>query len=284
MISIVYHDNCHDGIMALWVCLQKFPDAEQYPARHDVTPDLDRLRGRDVVMVDFSWKRDAMESVIGVAHSLLVLDHHKTAKAELDGINDPRAEIMFDMGRSGAGLAWDRLNPGQPRPWLVNYVEDRDLWRFSLPRCRAVHAYCNSYPLTIEARHELMMQAIERPPGWFADNGDGILRYHDKLVASAVTQATGCLVGDDLWIPAAVVCPCVELVSDIGQALAVGRPFAAAMIPQPDGSLTVSLRSAPDGADVSEIARQMGGGGHKHAAGFSLPAGRQPEWFDGRDG
>ena len=32
-----------------------------------------------------------------------------------------------------------------------------------------------------------------------------------------------------------------------------------------------SLRSTEDGLDVSEIASKFGGGGHKHAAGFSVP-------------
>jgi nanoRNase/pAp phosphatase (c-di-AMP/oligoRNAs hydrolase) len=32
-----------------------------------------------------------------------------------------------------------------------------------------------------------------------------------------------------------------------------------------------SLRSTPEGMDVSEIAKQYGGGGHKHSAGFRIP-------------
>ena len=35
-----------------------------------------------------------------------------------------------------------------------------------------------------------------------------------------------------------------------------------------DGDYIVSLRSAEDGPDVSVIAKDNGGGGHKHAAGY----------------
>lgn len=35
--------------------------------------------------------------------------------------------------------------------------------------------------------------------------------------------------------------------------------------------MSYSLRSREGGVDVSEIAKQFGGGGHKHAAGFRLP-------------
>jgi len=44
-------------------------------------------------------------------------------------------------------------------------------------------------------------------------------------------------------------------------------PFVVVVTDDPQ---KVSLRSRPDGADVSEIAKKLGGGGHKHAAGFSL--------------
>jgi nanoRNase/pAp phosphatase (c-di-AMP/oligoRNAs hydrolase) len=49
-----------------------------------------------------------------------------------------------------------------------------------------------------------------------------------------------------------------------------GEPFAACYWDTPE-SRVFGLRSGEDGADVSEIAKQYGGGGHKHAAGFKVP-------------
>ena len=60
--------------------------------------------------------------------------------------------------------------------------------------------------------------------------------------------------------------------SDAGNILAQGEPFGSTFYL--DGnSAQFSLRSTEEGADVSEIAKMYGGGGHKHAAGFkvSLP-------------
>jgi uncharacterized protein len=52
--------------------------------------------------------------------------------------------------------------------------------------------------------------------------------------------------------------------------MAQGHPFAACF--WIDGKeMAFSLRSAPDGLDVSEIAKRFGGGGHQHAAGFRRP-------------
>jgi uncharacterized protein len=62
------------------------------------------------------------------------------------------------------------------------------------------------------------------------------------------------------------------LSSDAGHLMGKGEPFAACYMDDPTGR-TFSLRSAPDGIDVSEIAKNYGGGGHKHAAGFKVPIG-----------
>jgi hypothetical protein len=37
---------------------------------------------------------------------------------------------IFDMNRSGAGLAWDYFQPMTSRLRFIDYLEDRDLWRF----------------------------------------------------------------------------------------------------------------------------------------------------------
>jgi oligoribonuclease NrnB/cAMP/cGMP phosphodiesterase (DHH superfamily) len=59
------------------------------------------------------------------------------------------------------------------------------------------------------------------------------------------------------------------LTSDAGHLLAKGEPFAGCYWDTPKGRV-FSLRSQDDGLDVSEIAKQYGGGGHKNASGFRL--------------
>lgn len=324
-LIVIYRDNCHDGITALWAVKQALPDAEPYPGRYNEAPDLERLRGRHVVFVDFCWKLDVMRDVADVAMSMLVLDHYASAAKDLlespkwffgtgygNGPCPRRAPIvdlsknelrvtwerhlansaydrrvnaincgapiycLFDMERSGAGIAWDVFHPGKPRPSLVDYVEDRDLWRFKLPASREVHAWCGSYPLTLEAREKLVHQMVGEGVGYgnkdvsdwpSARTGAAILRYHDRLVADVVRVALTEEIGGHV-VPS-VSCPNLALAPDVGQELAKGQPFAAVWHDRPDGTRYVSLRSDEDGLDVSEVAAKYGGGGHKHAAGFT---------------
>jgi len=59
------------------------------------------------------------------------------------------------------------------------------------------------------------------------------------------------------------------LTSDAGHQLATGKPFAGCYWDTPDGRV-FSLRSTDEGLDVSAIAKQYGGDGHRNASGFRV--------------
>ncbi|MGY8872170.1 MAG: DHHA1 domain-containing protein, partial [Pseudomonadales bacterium] len=71
----------------------------------------------------------------------------------------------------------------------------------------------------------------------------------------------------DHWVPA-LNCP-YSWASEAGHILGIDQPFSATYTIH-DGFIKFSLRSAKDGLDVSKIAEMFGGGGHEHAAGFSI--------------
>src|SRR5271165_1552709 len=78
---VIYHGNCQDGFCAAWAVWVCHPDWEFYPAKHgDAPPDV---AGRIVYMLDFSYKKDVIMAMAAVAEEILILDHHKTAEAEL---------------------------------------------------------------------------------------------------------------------------------------------------------------------------------------------------------
>ena len=66
---------------------------------------------------------------------LLVLDHHITAEKALAGL--PYA--YFDLKKSGAVLAWEWAHD-HPVPWILEYIQDKDLWTWALPLSREINA------------------------------------------------------------------------------------------------------------------------------------------------
>ena len=64
-----------------------------------------------------------------------------------------------------------------------------------------------------------------------------------------------------------------QYVSQLGNQLCILHPDIKFSIMVDMSCNSISLRSAENGADVSEIAKHFGGGGHKHAAGFNFDKG-----------
>lgn len=272
----IYHGNCQDGFAAAWAVWKALPDCDFYPGVYQEPPP--DVADRDVVMVDFSYKRDMLENMADSAKSILILDHHKTAQEDLAEFPMPPADLpdhkgwmpdagvfaLFDMERSGAGITWDHFHLA-PRPPLINHVEDRDLWRFKLDRTREIVAALFSYPYEFYVWDALMLQTDMK--ALFRD-GMAIERKHHKDVAELVEVCKRRLVigGHEVW---AASLP-YTLTSDAGHLMAQGEPFAACYWDTPEGRV-FSLRSTDDGIDVSEIAKQYGGGGHRNASGFRVP-------------
>jgi len=158
MDIIFSHGSCPDGFVAAMIAKRRYPEAEVIFLDHgaDHTENLKKAEGKRVLMLDFSLRtREENDTLAASCASFGILDHHKSAREVLESA--PYA--IFDMTRSGAGLAWDYLfgkescpfDVGNPRPWYVDYVEDRDLWNWKLENSREVCAYLGTLPLEFEA-------------------------------------------------------------------------------------------------------------------------------------
>lgn len=305
---IIYHAHCADGFTAAWIVHHFFQgDAELHAASYyEPPPDV---TGRDVFVVDFHYDRETTLAMKNKAAWMVVLDHHKTAKDALDGIQ----ECVFDMDRSGAMLAWDYCKIALPeavqkfckhvaddlyeKPWLVRYVQDRDLWRWELDNSRAINAYIQHQPHTIENWDRMAAMSVEDA----AAAGQVALASINHYVESTMLSAQLMVVSGHLvpvvnappwhasellntlcrtplqhgavpgpWSPQ-VIAPA----SDDGVSTGYYPPFAVSWCMRDDGRYGHSLRSKrqpgqDSSFDVSEIAKARGGGGHREAAGFVL--------------
>jgi oligoribonuclease NrnB/cAMP/cGMP phosphodiesterase (DHH superfamily) len=208
-----------------------------------------------VAVVDFSYRRPVILDLQQRVQQLVVLDHHLTAQAELQGLDFAH----FDMDKSGAHLAWNFFHPGQPLPELLAYVEDKDLWRFLLPQSKEVTAALRSYPMDFELWNSFEVEDLKR-------EGVSLLRFQEKMVVAACAQARiDHLLGYQIPIVNAT-----EFRSEIANRLCEllpQYPFAAAYYDTEHGIRSWSLRSVGD-FDVSAVAAKLGGGGHKNASGF----------------
>lgn len=287
----IYHGNCDDGFAAAWCVRHALGDdkVEFYPGVYQEPPP--DVTDRYVVMVDFSYKRPVLEEMAAKARSIVILDHHKTAAEDLADfpLASPKDPVgpgivaLFDMTRSGAGLAWDFFHTDEegaelPRPEFINYIEDRDLWKKKLANGDEFTIALRSYPQDFEVWDRLVINGV----GPLIAEGMSIQRYYRRRIEELKSDSytanfyvEGPSGGDhdegvllDETVP---VCNAPYFAaSEVAGELAEGQAFAACFFQRADGKWQYSLRSRDGGADVSAIAKLFGGGGHAAAAGFAV--------------
>ena len=265
---IIYHAGCVDGFTCAWLLSKVYPAAEFVAAQHgDDPPDDELLTGARVIIADFSFPRETLERINSLAGGLFLLDHHQSAQEQLSGL----PYCMFDPSRCGAALvlgqypcATDVLPTSAAR--FVSYVEDHDLWRFELPESKAVRLYFRTIPFEFSAWDALCEEDEE---AWIA-KGRPIQKYQHQLVNSHIDHAREIrLAGQQVL---GVPCTAGTLISDIGHELAQRSKsqIGCCWFETESGERVYSLRSVGDG-NALEIAKHYGGGGHRHACGFTVP-------------
>lgn len=285
---VIYHDNCMDGFASAWAFHvlkeRDYPDGVEYiPEQYGgENHNRQELIGYDLFIVDFSFDRAEITRLAVFANHVTILDHHKTAKEALENWTDKpeNVTIVFDMERSGAGITWDYFfesNYGPTygntkRPSLIQYVEDRDLWKFKLAQSKEVNAVIAITPKDFKAYGNLnnaMAERIER----VQDIGEYLNIQHQQICESIVKDARPiiiqCAPGEEGYH--GLACNCTgQFSSEVGNLLVLsGANFGATYFSDKEGKVKWSLRSTGD-YDVSKIAKSFGGGGHKNAAGFVI--------------
>lgn len=266
-VLVIYHGHCSDGWAGAWVARKAYPQATFYGANHGNPPP--DVTDKEVYIIDFSYKRETLIEMHRKARKLIVLDHHKTAAKDLLGLDF----CVFNMKKSGARLAWDYFSPKikfyDDAPWLVDYVEDRDLWNWNLPHSREVNAALSSYEMDFHTWDMLdkLYQHSDLRSSWcpLIQDGAAIVRYQTRQIENIIDHSQEVML-DGYKVPAANTS--VEF-SDVAVRLAKNKPFGVAWYLREDGKYTYSLRSDENGLDVSEIATRHGGGGHRASSGFT---------------
>lgn len=274
-IKVLFHSisegmHCDDGFGAAWAAKKFYEkigilDAVEFiPVRYGQLPPIEKIDGNNVLIVDFSYKREQIESIKRMAHSLVVLDHHKTAEKELEGIED----CIFDMNRSGAMMTWQYLMPNELVPALIKIVQDNDVWRHQIPHCQELVRWIRSYPQTFQAWDDINTLLTINYDRCLLE-AESIERYYRNQLEAQMGLAIPISIGKQYG---AIINVAKQYASDAGHALSEqsGNSFGISYFIRRDGKAEISIRS--NTIDVSEIAKQFGGGGHKAAAGWAFNA------------
>jgi oligoribonuclease NrnB/cAMP/cGMP phosphodiesterase (DHH superfamily) len=296
---VYYHFPCQDGIAGAWcafVTLKNEPVNTDYfglnPAKYINVESYQHNHENTILyFIDVLPTRDII-TLCQYVKKVVILDHHKT---NLEYINSlpmiANLEVVFDIEKAGAQIAWDYFNPSTIRPWFIDYIADRDLWTWKLPDSRAINSGLqNKGHLDSIEELDTFYKAIQHTNpkiimNQIANYGYAIASYQKRLIDTAVRHAIYLKFSDDTtgiqtYCWAGTITQ--DMVSDLGSVLSEQElldgtmpMFAVIYTYYPlDNEYLLSLRSSTKehGIDVSRIAKSIDpyGGGHKNAAGCKL--------------
>lgn len=277
---ILYHGDL-DGIVAAGVVLSSLPEEQRrrvLPIRSDYGKTeflggkiVDQINHTEIEVplhstawvVDFSLPKAQVLQLQRVAN-VIWIDHHPSAIEKLESIAHTLPG-MRSLDRSGCGLAWQFLHSGREMPDLVRYVEDRDLWRFSLGE--ATNRYTSGALIRLRTPWDVLpLLESNAATEEILTAGGYIEAYRRGSEQTAMTRfATARSFRSNLRV-AYLNLPGN---GDVGEALCTkfSADIAVCYVVRRNREISVSLYSSQ--YNVEPIARIFGGGGHAGAAGFS---------------
>ncbi|CAL1149116.1 unnamed protein product [Cladocopium goreaui] len=229
----------------------------------------------------------------------------KEKHKEIEGICAPIVSKYYGGGGGAAGggdddeatLAWDFFHgqfTKQSCPLFFRYIEDKDLWRWAMKRSKEFSAAqelelpiprpgCVRDPETAFRPWLQIYNSGQRGLDAMLSRGSSIVAYQDSLVEAQARSARVRRLKAAPELKAFVVNATV-LPSELGNALAKrgveeGVSYAMCVKYLPgnkpgEGSWSISLRSLfgahASAADVAQIAKTLGGGGHRAASGCAV--------------
>ena len=258
-----FHSADLDGHCSGAIVLDKYPDCEMFGINYGDPFPWDSIEPGEVVfMVDFSLQPFTDMLRLYSACCLVWIDHHKTALAARDAAGVLFAGIQED-GIGACALTWRHLHQSRI-PYGVQLLAEYDVWK---------HDDANCLPFQYGMRLEISLPGSAVWPRVFGTEladiilrGETVLAYERK---QSEAYAQSCAFETSL-----MGLRCVAM----NRMLTNSKAFDAVVDPDRHdamltfgyrkGRWTCSLYSAREDVDVSAVALQLGGGGHKAAAGF----------------
>jgi len=271
---VIYHDPCPDGFLSATIVNYYYKiNNNQRNIKYFTTSYYNNppnVKGLNVLICDFSYKKDVLKQMINDANNLLIIDHHKTAINDLSEIDNKYK--IFDINHSGCMLVWNYFFKEKDPPMLVKYVENIDLWKKNLPLIEEFYAWFYQEDLIFDNYIKYLDNILLTND--IKLNGSIMLKYKNNLIKCIIKSTAIKLVKikDNYYIVSFVNSNIFK--SEIGNKINHGKykmvDFSCIYSFNESIDLyNISLRSIINKIDVSEVVSYFGGGGHYCASGLN---------------
>lgn len=269
---VIYHAHCADGLASAWVIyhysgLLGWPktEIEYYAANYQQEPPI-LLGYKNVYIVDFSYKKEILLQMSKQVDKIILLDHHETAIKDLENFIPPKnIEIILDINKAGCQIVWDYFSKQKERPWFIDYIADRDLWKFKLENSKEINAAIaeEGYLRSIQKLNELLLKKAND----LVEIGKQFCKFRDSIIGNLCSKSVKTkFKGYNCYAVNSNI-----FISELGDYLNKSKyDCDIAIIYRynlKDKLWEYSFRS--NKVNLSELLKPLGGGGHSQAGGLS---------------
>lgn len=288
---IIYHKNCYDGFTGFFLFMKTnkweknpyvYPDV---PSTTSIPPEIN---GKNVIIIDVAYKANILAEIASKASSILFIDHHITISEEIANLKlDAPNKIVYDVNESGASLVWKYFYKKAKMPLFVKYIRDNDIGLWKMDNVFDFMAYLEvnfeTKPnFTTLKKWDLLLD--DNNVKKYIEIGKYYNVYKNYLIESQAPKHTIKLFPSKQFVKKtnkslnkagkykiaviSTTCPSTSLV---GKYIVDNYDCDFCLLwnyNMKSKNYFISLRSKS--TDVGLIAKELGGGGHTLASGFSL--------------
>ena len=265
----LYHRADLDGKCSGYIVSRFVPDVELLGVNYGEDVPWDQLAGRPVYLVDFSlqpWSE--MERLKEIAAPLVWIDHHQSAIEEYEKSNI-KINCLLDTKLAACELTW-KFFSSEPAPRPVYLLGRYDVWdldaqRDVLPFQMGMRLW-DWHPAKDKEQWDVLMRFSSR--AWeIAGQGRVVIEYQKRQNRGMMRKSF-----EHTWRDLRfLVVNAGGINSQAFESKYDPATHDAVMSFIFDGKQwIVSLYSPDQSRDLSVIAKEMGGGGHKAACGFQI--------------
>lgn len=269
---VVYHKNCPDGMASLWCFKQANPN--KIISVLGCSPDCHELNKvntefyYEIYFLDLCAKKNKLNELLLNDKRVIIFDHHKTNNELLNNMENSNLKKIFDMSRSGCQITWDYFNNHDPRPEFLDYIGDRDLWKWELEYSKEI---CSGMNIVGYDNFDNFYHNWNEWKKKLISLGEAFLIKNDKKIKDHLKWTRNYYYKNNYKIKF-IFCSDHELISDLGNKMCNDNDIHFSVIASnyniDKNILSLSFRS--NGFDVSQVAKRYGGGGHQKAAGCKI--------------
>lgn len=273
----IYHDRDLDGFCSAAIVKRRFPEARMFGYDYGRPFDDSIIKpGEPVIMVDVSMPMPIMAKIalISGQGGFTWIDHHKSAIEEFNryvGEGEAPFKAVLKDGVAACELTYKHLYPARDLPYTVQLLGVYDTWtgygtsmwyKQILPMQYGMRNICNSVDTFPDWALE---DSLGRDYIKCLNSGETIISYQKKVNEQACRASFGI----DFMGYKAICLNITDSSSNVFDSVFDNSIHDMTISFRHNGrKWYFTLKTPKDDIDCSQLAKAMGGGGHKKAAGF----------------